>query len=91
MSLPLKVILVGEDLLTTLAASHTVLLLLAELGGCELLGLLGSLDLVTPTSLLAIFIQILLIELTWHQIGPPPRPFRSNEDQHLGLESIGVL
>lgn len=40
------IILVRKDLLTTLAASHSVLLLLAEFGGRELLLLLGSLDLV---------------------------------------------
>jgi hypothetical protein len=34
------VILIGEDLLTALAAGHTVLLLLAHLAGCELLLLL---------------------------------------------------
>ena len=29
-------VLVGEDLLATLAAGHAILLLLAHLGGCEL-------------------------------------------------------
>ena len=48
----LEVILVREDLLTTLAAGHAVLLLLAELGGCELLLLLNGLDLVTLLKML---------------------------------------
>jgi hypothetical protein len=36
------VVLIGEDLLATLAAGHAVLLLLAHLAGSELLLLLGS-------------------------------------------------
>jgi hypothetical protein len=36
------VVLVGEDLLATLAAGHAVLLLLAHLAGSKLLLLLGS-------------------------------------------------
>lgn len=43
----LHVILIREDLLTTLAAGHAVLLLLAELGGRKLGLLLGSRDLVS--------------------------------------------
>lgn len=35
------VVLVGEDLLTTLSPRHTVLLLLSELGGSKLSLLLG--------------------------------------------------
>ena len=41
------VILVAEDLLTTLAAGHTLLLLLAELSRRKLGLLLGALNLVT--------------------------------------------
>jgi len=40
------VVLVGEDLLTTLAAGHAVLLLLAHLGRSELLGLFVAFNLV---------------------------------------------
>ena len=43
----LHLILISEDLLTTLAAGHAVLLLLAELGRRKLGLLLGSGDLVS--------------------------------------------
>lgn len=39
-------VFVAEDLLSTLATSHTVLLLLAELTGSQLFGLLGRLYLI---------------------------------------------
>lgn len=41
------IILIAEHFLATLSPGHTVLLLLPQLGGCELLGLLGRHDLVT--------------------------------------------
>ena len=47
------VFLIGEDLLTTLAASHAILLLLASFGRRELLGLLRALDLVALDNRLA--------------------------------------
>ena len=40
------VLLIGEDLLTTLAAGHTILLLLSSFGGGKLLGFLGAFDFV---------------------------------------------
>merc|ERR1712183_1076074 len=54
------VLLVGEDLLTTLAADHTVLLLLTELGRRKLDLLLGGLDLVAHgVKLLLLFLASL--------------------------------
>ena len=41
------VVLVGEDLLSALAAGHAVLLLLSHLSGCELLLLFGCGNFVT--------------------------------------------
>ena len=41
-----SVVLIGEDFLATLTACHAVLLLLAEFGRGQLLGLLAAFDLV---------------------------------------------
>jgi len=53
------VVLIGEDLLTTLAASHTVLLLFPELAGSELLLLGTGFDLITH-SIEGVFLSLLV-------------------------------
>src|SRR5690606_33792806 len=54
------VVLVREDLLTTLAAGHALLLLLAELRRGELLLLLAALNLVAHGVELILFLTLLL-------------------------------
>lgn len=58
----LEVVLIREDLLTTLAAGHTLLLLLAELGGRKLGLLLGGDDLVAHGVELLLLLTIVLLE-----------------------------
>ena len=55
-------VLISEDLLTTLASSHAVLLLLSSLGSGELLLLLCSFDFVAHSIKLFLFIVVLVGE-----------------------------
>ena len=61
------VLLVGEDFLTTLAAGHTILLLLASFGRRELLSLLRTLDFVALSRRLVI-VPIVCEKAAYHSI-----------------------
>ena len=78
------VILIGEDFLTTLAASHTILLLLSQFRRGQLLLPLSALDLVAH----GIELLLLLVVLLRRAVGPaaltlPPSCVRKESFCHL--------
>ena len=90
------VVLVREDLLASLAASHSILLLLTQLRGGELLCLLGVLDLVTHGIVLILVLSSLLVDtgsraLTLNPVVAGSLETTITHSPHFGTERLGEV